>query len=183
MGIYGLTYSLYHPEGNWRLLNLASPIYTSIVHCIDGRQGDAKFFLAAIKFGVSLPPVYAVYDRRIYWRRQILAKTRNSPNIIARQNLLIYSSCFYACKSSYRTSATVKWTISLVIADNHFNFPQGFAHQYLVSERAFGAIYDHRLLFADHQIRYHTMRNIGSQLVIAYGQYNLPQVFVWVCLS
>ena len=50
--------------------------------------------LAAIKFGVSPPPVYAVYDRRIYWRRQILAKTRNSPNspnIIARQNLLIYS--------------------------------------------------------------------------------------------
>ena len=51
--------------------------------------------LAAIKFGVSPPPVYAVYDRRIYWRRQILAKTRNSPNspnIIARQNLLIYSN-------------------------------------------------------------------------------------------
>ena len=50
--------------------------------------------LAAIKFGVSPPPVYAVYDRRIYWRRQILAKTcnsPNSPNIIARQNLLIYS--------------------------------------------------------------------------------------------
>ena len=49
--------------------------------------------MAAIKFGVSLPPLYAVYDRRIYWRRQILAKTRNSPNIIARQNLLIYSMC------------------------------------------------------------------------------------------
>ena len=51
--------------------------------------------LAAIKFGVSRPPVYAVYDRRIYWRRQILANTRNSPNspnIIARQNLLIYST-------------------------------------------------------------------------------------------
>ena len=50
--------------------------------------------MAAIKFGVSPPPVYAVYDRRIYWRRQILAKTRNSPNspnIIARQNLLNYS--------------------------------------------------------------------------------------------
>ena len=50
--------------------------------------------LAAIKFGVSPRPVYAVYDRRICWRRQILAKTRNSPNspnIIARQNLLIYS--------------------------------------------------------------------------------------------
>ena len=47
--------------------------------------------LAAIKFGVHPPLVYAVYDRRIYWRRQILAKTRNSPNIIARQNLLIYS--------------------------------------------------------------------------------------------
>ena len=50
--------------------------------------------LAAIKFGVSLQPVYVVYDRRICWRRQILAKTRNSPNspnIIARQNLLIYS--------------------------------------------------------------------------------------------
>ena len=50
--------------------------------------------LAAIKFGVSPPPVYVVYDRRIYWRRQILAKTRNSPNlpnIITRQNLLIYS--------------------------------------------------------------------------------------------
>ena len=50
--------------------------------------------LAAIKFGVSPRPVYAVYDRRICWRRQILAKRRNSPNspnIIARQNLLIYS--------------------------------------------------------------------------------------------
>ena len=50
--------------------------------------------LAAIKFGVSPRPLYAVYDRRICWRRQILAKTRNSPNspnIIARQNLLIYS--------------------------------------------------------------------------------------------
>ena len=53
--------------------------------------------LAAIKFGVSPRPVYAVYDRRICWRRQILAKTRNSPNspnIIARQNLLIYSILF-----------------------------------------------------------------------------------------
>ena len=51
--------------------------------------------LAVIKFGVSPRPVYVVYDRRICWRRQILAKTRNSPNspnIIARQNLLIYSS-------------------------------------------------------------------------------------------
>ena len=51
--------------------------------------------LAAIKFGVSPRPLYAVYDRRICWRRQILAKTRNSPNsanIIARQNLLIYSN-------------------------------------------------------------------------------------------
>ena len=50
--------------------------------------------LAAIKFGVSPRPVCAVYDRRICWWRQILAKTRNSPNspnIIARQNLLIYS--------------------------------------------------------------------------------------------
>ena len=50
--------------------------------------------LAAIKFGVSPRPVYVVYDRRICWRREILAKTRNSPNspnIIARQNLLIYS--------------------------------------------------------------------------------------------
>ena len=51
--------------------------------------------LAAIKFGVSPRPVYAVYDRRMCWRRQILAKSRNSPNspnIIARQNLLIYSN-------------------------------------------------------------------------------------------
>ena len=51
--------------------------------------------LAAIKFGVSPRPVNVVYDRRICWRRQILAKTRNSPNspnIIARQNLLIYSN-------------------------------------------------------------------------------------------
>ena len=50
--------------------------------------------LAATKFGVSPRPVYAVYDRRICWRKQILAKRRNSPNspnIIARQNLLIYS--------------------------------------------------------------------------------------------
>ena len=36
--------------------------------------------LAAIKFGVSPRPVYVVYDRRICWRRQILVKTRNSPN-------------------------------------------------------------------------------------------------------
>ena len=53
--------------------------------------------VAAIKFGVSPRPVYAVYDRRICWWRQILAKTRNSPNspnIIARQNLLIYSILF-----------------------------------------------------------------------------------------
>ena len=37
-----------------------------------------------------------VFDRRLYWRRQIFANTRNSPNspnIIARQNLLIYSIC------------------------------------------------------------------------------------------
>ena len=50
--------------------------------------------LAAIKFGVSPRPVYAVYDQRICWWRQILANTctsPNSPNIIARQNLLIYS--------------------------------------------------------------------------------------------
>ena len=55
--------------------------------------------LVAIKFGVSPRPVYAVYDRRICWRRQILAKTRNSPNspnIIARQNLLIYSIWNYS---------------------------------------------------------------------------------------
>ena len=60
--------------------------------------------LAAIKFGVSQNkviwrlPVYAVYDRR---HLRMLAATniselaniiRNSPNIIARQNLLIYSS-------------------------------------------------------------------------------------------
>ena len=51
----------------WRLLNLASP------------RG----------------PVSAVYDQRICWRRQILAKTHNSPNIMARQNLLIYSSTFF----------------------------------------------------------------------------------------
>ena len=53
--------------------------------------------LAAIKFGVSPRPVYVVYDRRICWRRQILAKTRNSPNspnIIALQNLLIYSKSY-----------------------------------------------------------------------------------------
>ena len=50
--------------------------------------------LASIKFGVSLQPVYVVYDRRICWQRQILGKTRNSPNspnIVARPNLLIYS--------------------------------------------------------------------------------------------
>ena len=47
--------------------------------------------LAAIKFGVSPRPVCVVYDRRICWRRQMLAKTCNSRNITARQNLLIYS--------------------------------------------------------------------------------------------
>ena len=65
--------------------------------------------LAAIKFGVSPRPVYAVYDRRICWRRQMLAKRRNSPNspnIIARQNLLIYSI--------YRLSHTVIFMLSPV---------------------------------------------------------------------
>ena len=55
--------------------------------------------MAAIKFGVSPQPVYAVYDRRICWQQQILVKTRNSPNspnIIARQNLLI-CSIYYIC--------------------------------------------------------------------------------------
>ena len=50
--------------------------------------------LAAIKFGVSPRAIYVVYDRRICWRQQILAEARNSPNspnIIARQNFLIYS--------------------------------------------------------------------------------------------
>ena len=60
--------------------------------------------LAAIKFGVSqnkviwrllnlASPLYAVYDQRNLrmLARQILAKTRNSTNIIAHQNLLIYS--------------------------------------------------------------------------------------------
>ena len=42
--------------------------------------------LAAIKFGDS--------QNKVIWRRQILVKIRNSPNspnITARQNLLIYS--------------------------------------------------------------------------------------------
>ena len=78
--------------------------------------------MAAIKFGVSQNkviwrllnlasrwPFYAVYDRRICWWPQILAKTRNSPNIIARQNLLIYSiktletsSCFIVFKTKVK---------------------------------------------------------------------------------
>ena len=60
--------------------------------------------LVAIKFGVSPQPVYAVYDRRICWRRQILAKTHNSPNIIARQNLLIYSKSIPHIRNSTRNS-------------------------------------------------------------------------------
>ena len=61
--------------------------------------------MAAIKFGVSPPPVYVVYDRRIYWRRQILAKTRNSsnsPNIIARQNLFTVNQQILACYYIWR---------------------------------------------------------------------------------
>ena len=44
--------------------------------------------------------MYAVYDQRNLrmLARQILAKTRNSPNIIARQNLLIYSM---VCSDTY----------------------------------------------------------------------------------
>ena len=45
--------------------------------------------LAAIKFGVSQNKVIG---RLLNLARQILAKTRNSPNIIAPQNLLIYSN-------------------------------------------------------------------------------------------
>ena len=51
--------------------------------------------LAAIKFGVSPSMHCTINVRSRILAPQILAKTRNSPNspnIIARQNLLIYSS-------------------------------------------------------------------------------------------
>ena len=48
--------------------------------------------MAAIKFGVS-PSMQCLIDvTYVCWRRQILATIHNSPNIIARQNLLIYST-------------------------------------------------------------------------------------------
>ena len=47
--------------------------------------------LAAIKLGVSPRPFMQCTIDVYVGRRQILAKTRNSPNIIARQNLLICS--------------------------------------------------------------------------------------------
>ena len=89
---YGLLkYYLYY-------LTDTSTVYQQILVAIKFGVSQNKVFyvnLAAIKFGVSLRPLYAVYDRRICWWRQILAKTRNSPNspnTIARQNLLIYSN-------------------------------------------------------------------------------------------
>ena len=51
--------------------------------------------LAAIKFGISLSIQCTIDVTYVCWRCQILAKIRNSPNspnIIARQNLLIYST-------------------------------------------------------------------------------------------
>ena len=62
--------------------------------------------LAAIKFGVSQNKVIwrllnlasplsmqcTIDVTYVCWRRQILAKIPNSPNIIARQNLFIYSN-------------------------------------------------------------------------------------------
>ena len=51
--------------------------------------------LTDIKFGVSPTMQYTINVRSRILERQILAKTRNLPNsrnIIARQNLLIYSS-------------------------------------------------------------------------------------------
>ena len=73
-----------------------------------------KWF-GAIKFGVS--PVYAVYYQRnlrmLAW--QILAKTRNSPNspyILARQNLLIYST-WTSDKKLYHGSRWLQIHLSL----------------------------------------------------------------------
>ena len=51
--------------------------------------------LAAIKFGISPSMQCTINVTCVCWLQQILAKTRNSPNspnIIARQNLLIYST-------------------------------------------------------------------------------------------
>ena len=72
--------------------------------------------LEAIKFGVSPWPVYAVYDRRICWRRQILAKRRNSPNIIARQNLLIYSMACVRSQRKHKYVLTDTRVITYVIS-------------------------------------------------------------------
>ena len=94
---------------NSGLLKLLFSLYTvnqQILAAINFGVSQNKVIyvnLAAIKFGVSPRPVCVVYDRRICWRRQILAKTRNSPNspnIIARQNLLIYSKCLAEKKNS-----------------------------------------------------------------------------------
>ena len=71
-----------------------STVNQQILAAIKFGVSQNKVIWRLIKVGVSPRPVYAVYDRRIFWRRQILAKTRNSPNIIARQNLLIYSNWF-----------------------------------------------------------------------------------------
>ena len=51
--------------------------------------------MAAIKFGVSPSMQCTINVRLRMLARQILAKKRNSPNIIARQNLLIYSMILY----------------------------------------------------------------------------------------
>ena len=74
-----------------------------------GGNNLIHWILAAIKFGVSQnkviwrllylasPRLCSVWSFNVWSRilaRQILAKTRNSPNIIARQNLLIYELQF-----------------------------------------------------------------------------------------
>ena len=83
--------------GKHTALTLSNTVNQQILAAIKFGVSQNKVIyvnLAAIKFGVSPRTGYVVYDRRICWQRQILAKTRNSPNIIARQNLLIYSRTF-----------------------------------------------------------------------------------------
>ena len=77
--------SIYH----WSLF-----IYDTVNQQILGavKFGVSQSDLAAIKFGVSPSMQCTINVTDVCWRRQILAKVSNSPNIIAHQNLLIYSS-------------------------------------------------------------------------------------------
>ena len=93
--------------------------------------------LAAIKFGISPSMQCTINVTYVCWRRQILAKTSNSPNIIARQNLLIYSTHLLldtlnfvdhnitvASLQCVQTSGRLKWVYSVVHPDKSMPMPE-----------------------------------------------------------